>query len=97
MIHYYTCEPDVTDYILVQQDVDSICAWFDQNLLLLNTLKFCYLLLSRKPTPSLLPSPLFVSDTILHMAKQFIYLGVTFSSDAAWSVHVHINNYFPES
>jgi len=25
-------------YILMQQDVDSICAWVDQNLLLLNTL-----------------------------------------------------------
>ena len=32
------------DYILLQQDVDSICAWVDQNLLLLNTLKCCYLL-----------------------------------------------------
>jgi len=30
------------DYILLQRDLDSICAWVDQNLLLLNTLKRCY-------------------------------------------------------
>jgi len=74
-------------YILVQQDVDSICAWVDQNLLL-NTLKCCYLLFSRKPTPALPPSPLFVNDTILHMVKQFKYLEVTFS-DANQSAHIN--------
>ena len=66
------------NYILAQQDIDSICAWVDQNLLLLDTLKCCYLLFSRKPTPTLPPSPLFVDDTILHMVKQSKYLGVTF-------------------
>jgi len=54
------------DYILVQEDVDSICAWVDQNLLLLNTLKCCYLLFSRKSTPTLPPSPLFVNDELFH-------------------------------
>jgi len=34
----------------LQQDVDSTCAWVDKNLLLLNTLKYCYQLFSRKPT-----------------------------------------------
>jgi len=75
------------DYILMQQDIDSICAWVDQNLLLFNILK-CYLLFSRKPTPTLPPSPLFVNDTILYMVKQFKYLRVTFSSDATWSAHI---------
>ena len=41
----------------MQQDVDSICAWVDQNFLLLNTLKCHYPLFSRKPTPTLPPSP----------------------------------------
>ena len=65
------------DFILVQQDINSICAWVDQNFLLLNTLKCCYLLFSRKPTPTFPSSPLLVNNTVLHMAK---YLGVTFSS-----------------
>ena len=36
------------DFILVQQDINSICAWVNQKSLLLNTLKCCYLLFSRK-------------------------------------------------
>ena len=42
VLYQIICSP--MDYILLQQDVDSICAWVDQNLLLLNTLKCCYLL-----------------------------------------------------
>ena len=72
----------------MQQDVDSIPAPVDQNLLLLNALICCYLLFSRKSIPTLPPSPLFVNDAILHMVKQFKYLGVTFSSDATWSAHI---------
>ena len=40
------------NFILVQQNINSICAWVNQNSLLLNTLK-CYTLFSRKPTPAL--------------------------------------------
>ena len=66
-----------------------ICAWVDQNSLLLNTLKCCYLLFSRKPTPTLPSFPLLVNNTVLHMAKEFKYLGVTFSLDASWTPHIN--------
>ena len=46
----------------------------------------CYLLFSRKPTPTLPPSPLFVNDTILHMVK---HLGSCTFSDATWSAHIN--------
>ena len=72
------------DFILVQQNINSICAWVEQNSLLLNTLKCCYLLFSRKPTPTLPSSPLLINNTVLRLAKEFKYLGVTFSSDASW-------------
>ena len=77
------------DFILVQQNINSICAWVDQNSLLLNTLKCCYLLFSRKPTPTLPSSPLLVNNTVLHMAKEFKYLGVTFPLDASWTSHIN--------
>ena len=82
------------DYIFVQKDVDSICTWVDQNLLL-NTLKRCYPLFSRKPTPTLPHSPLFVSDTILYMVKLFkipwghlllMQLGLYTSTLFAWKL-----------
>ena len=77
------------DFIVVQQNINSICVWVDQNSLLLNTLKCCYLLFSRKPTPTLPSSPLLVNNTVLRMAKQFKYLGVTLSSDASWTPHIN--------
>ena len=69
--------------------IHCICAWVDQNSLLFNTLKCCYLLFSRKPTPTLPSSPLLVNNTVLHMAKEFKYLGVTFSLDASWTPHIN--------
>ena len=66
-----------------------ICVWVNQNSLLLNTLKCCYLLFSRKPTPTLPSSPLLVNNTVLRMAKEFKYLGVTFSLDASWTPHIN--------
>ena len=77
------------DFILVQQNINSICAWVKQNSLLLNTLKCCYLLFSRKPTPTLPSSPLLINNTVLRLAKEFKYLGVTFSSDASWTPHIN--------
>ena len=40
VLYQIICSP--MDSILLQQDVNSICAWVDQNLLLLNTLKCFY-------------------------------------------------------
>ena len=73
----------------MQQNINSICAWVEQNSLLLNTLKCCYLLFSRKPTPTLPSSPLLINNTVLRLAKEFKYLGVTFSSDASWTPHIN--------
>ena len=76
-----------SDFILVQQDINPICALVDKNSLVFNTLK-CYLLFSRKPTPTFPSSPLLLNNTVLHMAKEFKYLGVTFSSDTSWTPHI---------
>ena len=43
----------------------TICTWVNQNSLLLNTLKCCYLLFSWKRTPTLPSSPLLVNNTVL--------------------------------
>ena len=77
------------DFLLVQQNINSICAWVKQNSLLLNTLKCCYLLFSRKPTPTLPSSPLLINNTALRSTKEFKYLGVTFYLDASWTPHIN--------
>ena len=67
----------------------TICTWVNQNSLLLNTLKCCYLLFTRKRTPTLPSSLLLVNNTVLRMAKEFKYLGVTFSLDTSWNSHIN--------
>ena len=57
------------DFILVQQNFNSYLHVGQSKLS--NTLKYCYLSYSRKPTPTLLSSPLLVNNTVLHMVKEF--------------------------
>ena len=45
--------------------------------------------LLKEPTPTLPSSPLLVNNTVLRMAKKFKYLGVTFSLDASWTLHIN--------
>jgi len=74
----------------LQQDVDSICAWVDQNLLLLNTLKCCYLLFSRKPTPtSFIPVWQWLSCTMLNS------LNISGSPSPLIQLCLHTSTLFP--
>ena len=74
-----------TTFLCSKMQTPSVIGSTKSFCMLLNTLKYCHLLFSRKPTPTLPPSPLFINETILHMVKQFKYLGVILSSDATWS------------
>ena len=78
------------DYTLLQGDITSICNWIVDNHLILNFLKCCYMIFSRKHHPSLPDSPLYVGENhALNKTDHFKYLGVNFSTDLTWSHHIN--------
>ena len=78
------------DYTLLQADITSICSWIVENYLILNFLKCCYMIFSRKHHPTLPDSPLFVGENhALIKREHFKYLGVNLSADLTWSHHIN--------
>ena len=64
------------DYTLLQGDITSVCSWIADNLLVLNILKCCYMVFSRKHHPTLPNAPLYVGDShALNKRDHFKYLG----------------------
>ena len=56
------------DFIALQVDINSLCAWTDENCMLFNALKFKYMVISRKEQPSLLSLIMYAHhlNIILH-------------------------------
>ena len=78
------------DYTLLQGDITSVCSWIADNYLVLNILKCCYMVFSRKHHPTLPNAPLYVGDShALNKRDHFKYLGVNFSTDLTWSYHIN--------
>ena len=76
------------DYTLLQGDITSVCSWIADNHLVLNILKCCYVVFSRKHHPTLPNAPLHVEDSQV-LNKRDHYLGVNFSTDLTWSYHIN--------
>jgi len=53
------------DYTLLQGYITSICSWIADNLLVLNILKCCYMVFSRKHHPTIPNAPLYVGTHML--------------------------------
>ena len=71
------------DYTLLQGDITSVAV-------VLNILKCCYMVFSRKHHPILPNDPLYVGDShALNKRDHFKYLGVNFSTDLTWSYHIN--------
>ena len=78
------------DYTLLQGDITSVCSWIADNHLVLNILKCCYMVFSRKHHPTLPNAPLCAGDShALNKRDHYKYLGVNFSSDLTWSYHIN--------
>ena len=76
------------DYQSIQDDINTICLWTEDNNLKLNASKCCYVLFSKKSQPCLLNTQLLINDQALQRVTSFKYLGVTFSYDGSWSAHI---------
>ena len=81
----------VTDYALLQHDIDSIAWWTDQNFLDFNANKCKYMIISRKLHSNNSHNPLtalMINCTELEQVDSFKYLGVWITSTLSWSKHV---------
>ena len=76
------------DYQSIQDDINTICLWIEDNNLKLNASKCCYVLFSKKSQPCLPNTQLLIQDQALQRVTSFKYLGVTFSYDGSWSAHI---------
>ena len=76
------------DYQSIQDDIDTICLWTEDNNLKLNASKCCYVLFSKKSQPCLPNTQLLINDQALQRVTSFKYLGITFSYDGSWSAHI---------
>ena len=76
------------DYQSIQDDINTICLWTEDNNLKLNASKCCYVLFSKKSQPCLPNTQLLINDQALQRVTSFKYLGVTFSYDGSWSAHI---------
>ena len=65
------------DYQSIQDDINTICLWTEDNNLKLNASKCCYVLFSKKSQPCLPNTQLLINDQALQRVTSFKYLGVT--------------------
>ena len=76
------------DYVELQQDIDLLFHWAQNNSMALNTSKCKYMIVSRKHNPSL-PPTLCLGNTPLERVHMYKYLGVILTSNLSWSEHIN--------
>ena len=73
-----------SDYLLVQNDINAISVWTNENFLHLNTNKCCFMLFSKKHYPCQPMTQLVIEGQSLERVTTFKYLGVLFSHDGSY-------------
>ena len=76
------------DYVELQQDIDLLFHWAQNNTMAFNTSKCKYMIVSRKHKPSL-PPTLCLGSTPLERVHMYKYLGVILTSNLSWSEHIN--------
>ena len=79
-----------SDYHLLQQDVEALGEWANNNYLTFNPAKSKALVFSRKRRPVPVPSYFQLNGSKLEIVDSVKYLGITISSDLTWSKHINI-------
>ena len=78
------------DFLLIQNDTDTIPVWIKNNLLMLNVLKCKQMILSRKQHPAA-PLNVKVDGNALEIVDAYKYLGVWITSDLSWAKQIEEN------
>ena len=76
-----------SDYSAVQEAITLIGQWSSRNHLTFNQLKCKYMVISRKHTPTLSPTPLYLHDSPLERVDSYRYLGLLLTDNLSWSPH----------
>ena len=86
-----------SDYQRLQQDVEALGKWANDNYLTFNASKSKAMVFSRKRHPVQAPSYLSLNGSTLEIVDSVRYLGITISSDLSWTKHINITAPKPES
>ena len=78
------------DFLLIQNDTDTISVWIKNNRLMLNVLKCKQMILSRKQHP-VAPLNVKVNGNALEIVDAYKYLGVWITSDLSWAKQIEEN------
>ena len=81
---------NVSDFMLLQSDVDSVSDWIKNNLLNLNIQKSKQMIITRKkhPVPSVI---MILNGKPLELVSSYRYLGVWITSDLSWTKQIEEN------
>ena len=74
----YRAIRDYHDIMYIQQDINLLQSWIQENCLQFNALKCKYMLISRKRQPLVLYAPLTINDLAIEKVDHFKYLGLAF-------------------
>ena len=77
-----------SDYSVLQDDINTINYWVEENHMQFNTAKYKYMLISHKRHKTTSPTALTIASHQIDKVESFKYLGLLFTSDLSWSKHI---------
>ena len=77
-----------SDYSVLQQEINAINSWVEDNHLQFNISKCKHMLISRKRHTITSPAPLTIASHQLEEVECYKYLGLLFTSDLSWTQHI---------
>ena len=86
MLYHPISAPE--DYHHLQEDINRLCTWTNDNLLKYNANKCKYMVISRKKQPLVPCTPLRVNQIAMEAVGSYKYLGVWLTSSLDWSEQI---------